>query len=53
MQAFVFRFKQRNRKKVRNLPGYYSGVLRELIGKALFSDVFMDYDVPVEGFYWQ
>ncbi|MBO0589069.1 helix-turn-helix domain-containing protein [Sporosarcina sp. E16_8] len=38
-------------KKVRNLPGYYSGVLRELIGKALFSEAFMDYDVPVEGFF--
>ncbi|CAM3277229.1 hypothetical protein FITA111629_14245 [Filibacter tadaridae] len=40
-------------KKVRNLPGYYSGVLRELIVKALFSDAFMDYNVAVEGFFYR
>ena len=37
----------------KNLPGYYSGVLRELIDKALFSDAFMDYDVAVEGFFYR
>ncbi|MHA6261437.1 helix-turn-helix domain-containing protein [Sporosarcina sp. CAU 1771] len=36
------------KKTIRNLPGYYSGVLRELIDKALFTDAFMNYDVNVE-----
>ncbi|MEK4711999.1 hypothetical protein [Sporosarcina sp. FSL K6-5500] len=40
-------------KIVKNLPGYYLGVLRGLIDKALFSDAFMDYDVAVEGFYFR
>ncbi|CAM3273746.1 helix-turn-helix domain-containing protein [Filibacter tadaridae] len=40
-------------KNIRNIPGYYSGVLRELIDKALFSEAFMDYDVPVEGFFYR
>ena len=53
MQALHISVQTTKLKKVRNLPGYYSGVLRELIDKALFSDAFMDYDVPVEGFYWQ
>ena len=36
-------------KNIRNLPGYYSGVLRKLIDEALFSDAFMDYTMsPVE-----
>jgi DNA-binding Lrp family transcriptional regulator len=51
MQALRISVQTTKLKKVRNLPGYYSGVLRELIGKALFSDAFMDYDVAVEGFF--
>jgi hypothetical protein len=53
MQALHISIQTTKHKKVRNLPGYYSGVLRELIDKALFSDAFMDYDVAVEGFYYR
>jgi len=53
MQALRIAVQTTKQKKVRNLPGYYSGVLRELIGKALFSEAFMDYDVAVEGFYYR
>ncbi|NYF23583.1 hypothetical protein [Sporosarcina sp. JAI121] len=38
-------------KDIRNIPGYYDGVLRKLINEALFSDIFMEYDVPMEGFF--
>lgn len=36
-------------KRIHNLPGYFSGVLRELINEALFSDAFMDYTIPPIG----
>ena len=39
------------RKNIRNLPGYYSGVLRKLIDQALFSDAFMEYTMPPVDFY--
>ncbi|KAA0955516.1 hypothetical protein FQ087_12975 [Sporosarcina sp. ANT_H38] len=51
MQALRISIQTTKRKKIGNLPGYYAGVLRELITKALFSDAFMDYDVAVEEFY--
>ncbi|MFJ7935262.1 hypothetical protein [Sporosarcina sp. NPDC096371] len=51
LQALQIAVQATKQKSVRNLPGYYSGVLRELVGKALFSDIFMEYDVAVEGFY--
>ncbi len=53
MQALRISIQTTKLKKVRNLPGYYSGVLRELISKGLFSDAFMDYDVAVEGFFYR
>ncbi|MBO0601200.1 helix-turn-helix domain-containing protein [Sporosarcina sp. E16_3] len=53
IQALRISIQTTKSKKVRNLPGYYSGVLRELIGKALFSDAFMDFAVPVEGFFYR
>jgi len=34
---------------VKNLPGYYSGVLSVLIEKALFGDAYKAYDVSIEG----
>ncbi|MBY0221608.1 hypothetical protein [Sporosarcina aquimarina] len=37
------------KKKIRNLPGYFSGVLRELIDKALFGDIYQEYSVSVDG----
>ncbi|MEK5040909.1 helix-turn-helix domain-containing protein [Sporosarcina sp. FSL K6-3457] len=37
-------------KTVRNLAGYFDGVYRNLIDKALFADIFMEYDVSMEGF---
>lgn len=51
IQALQIAIQATKRKPIQNLPGYYSGVLRELIEEALFGDAFMDYDVPVEGFY--
>ena len=53
LQALRISVQTTKHKTVNNLPGYYSGVLRELIDKALFSDAFMDYDVPVEGFFYR
>ncbi len=53
LQALRISVQTTKQKTVRNLPGYYSGVLRELIDKALFEDVFKEYDVPVEGFYYR
>ena len=40
MQALHIAVQATKQKKIRNLPGYFSGVLRELIGKALFSEIF-------------
>lgn len=53
IQALQIAVQSTKQKNIQNLPGYYSGVLRELINKSLFSDAFKDYDVPVEGFYWR
>ncbi|MFS0576430.1 hypothetical protein AB1K83_12395 [Sporosarcina sp. 179-K 3D1 HS] len=39
------------KKAVRNLPGYFKGVLDKLVDETYFKDVFMLFDVPVEGFY--
>lgn len=51
IQALQITVQASKRKNIHNLPGYYSGVLRELIDKALFSDSFKDYDVAVEDLY--
>lgn len=51
LQTLQIAVQATKQKKMRNLPDYYSGVLRELVGKALFRVVFMEYDVAVEGFY--
>ena len=51
IQALQIAIQATKNKPIQNLPGYYSGVLRELIDKGLFGDAFMDYDVPVEGLY--
>ncbi|EGQ26812.1 hypothetical protein HMPREF9372_1203 [Sporosarcina newyorkensis 2681] len=37
------------KKTIRNLPGYFNGVLRELIDEALFSDIYQEYTVSVDG----
>src|SRR5690606_19758422 len=39
------------RKEIRNLPGYFKGVLDKLIDETYFKDIFMLYDVPVEEFH--
>ncbi|MCM3711943.1 hypothetical protein [Sporosarcina luteola] len=36
------------KKEVRNLPGYYKGVLDKLVDETYFKDIFMLYDTPVE-----
>ena len=51
IQALQIAVQSTKQKNIQNLPGYYSGVLREIIDKSLFSDAFKDYNVPVEGFY--
>ena len=45
LQAPQIAVQATKQKKVRNLPGYDSGLLRELVGKSLFSDISMEYDV--------
>ncbi|WP_262174222.1 hypothetical protein [Saccharococcus sp. Marseille-Q5394] len=39
------------KKSIRNLPGYYKGVLDKLVEETYFKDIFMLFDKPVEGFY--
>lgn len=39
------------RKSIRNLPGYFKGVLDKLVDETYFKDIFMLFDVPVEGIY--
>ncbi|WP_336823742.1 hypothetical protein [Sporosarcina sp. USHLN248] len=36
------------RKAIRNLPGYFKGVLEKLIDETYFNDIFMLFDAPVE-----
>ena len=50
MQALHIAVQATKRKTIRNIPGYFDGVLRKLIDKALFDDIFMEYDVPMEEF---
>ncbi|PIC63447.1 hypothetical protein CSV79_11675 [Sporosarcina sp. P13] len=38
-------------KNIRNVAGYFSGVLRQLISDALFEDIHKEYSVSVEEFY--
>lgn len=45
IQALQITTQATKRKKIKSITGYYDGVLRELIGKALFSDSFMKFDV--------
>lgn len=39
------------KKAIRNLPGYFKGVLDKLVDETYFKDMFMLFDAPVEGFY--
>jgi hypothetical protein len=50
IQALHIAVQATKRKSIRNIPGYFDGVLRKLIDKALFDDIFMEYDVPMEEF---
>ncbi|QUW20487.1 helix-turn-helix domain-containing protein [Sporosarcina sp. Marseille-Q4063] len=45
LQAITIAFQSTKKKNIRNLFGYYDGILRELIEKTLFSDAFIDYSV--------
>ena len=53
IQAMQIAIQSTKRKNIQNLPGYYAGILRELLNNALFDDAFKDYDIPVEGFYYR
>ncbi len=50
IQALHIATQATKKKKIHNLPGYFSGVLRELMNEVLFSDAFMDYTVPPIGY---
>ena len=41
------------KKTIRNLPGYFKGVLDKLVEETYFKDMFMLFDKPDEGFYFQ
>ncbi len=51
MQALHIAVQATKRKTVRNIAGYFDGVFRNLIDKALFDYIFMEYDVAMEGFF--
>lgn len=49
MRAMHIAVRATKQKKIHHLPGYFSGVLRELIDEALFGDAFMDYTIsPIQ-----
>lgn len=50
LQAMLIALQATKRKNIKNIPGYYAGVLRKMMDQALFSDAFEDYDTPFEGF---
>ncbi|WP_432357003.1 hypothetical protein [Sporosarcina sp. UB5] len=39
------------KKAIRNLPGYFKGVLDKLIDETYFKDIFMLFDVPIREYY--
>ncbi|MEK4023916.1 hypothetical protein [Sporosarcina sp. FSL W7-1283] len=39
-------------KNIRNFPGYFSGVLRELIDETFLGDVYQGYSVLVQNLHW-
>jgi len=45
IQALQITTQATKKKKIKSLTGYYDGVLRELISKTLFGDVFKEYSV--------
>jgi len=45
IQALHIAVQATRRKTIRNIAGYFDGVYRKLIDKALFDDIFMEYDV--------
>lgn len=53
MQALIIATQATKKKNIKNLPGYYSGILRELIDQALFSEAFMDYELSVEEIFYR
>lgn len=50
IQALHIAVQATKKRKIYNLPGYYSGILRELIDHALFNDVLEEYDTSIEFF---
>lgn len=45
IQALQITTQATKRKKIKSMTGYYDGVLRELISKTLFGDIFKEYSV--------
>ena len=50
-RALVITVMATKKKSIRNLPGYFKGVLDKLVDETYFKDIFMLFDKPVEGFY--
>lgn len=48
LQALQITMQATKNKKIKSLTGYYSGVLRELIGKTLFDDAYKLYDANID-----
>ncbi|WP_318614034.1 hypothetical protein [Sporosarcina sp. YIM B06819] len=51
IQALHIAVQATKRKEIRNIAGYFDGVLHKLIDQALFEDVFMEYDLSLEGLF--
>lgn len=51
IQALRITTQATKNKRIKSITGYYDGVLRELIGKVLFPDSFMDFDVDPDELY--
>ncbi|MCM3709175.1 hypothetical protein [Sporosarcina luteola] len=50
-RALIITVMATKKKVIRNLPGYFKGVLDKLVEETYFKDMFMMFDVPVEEFY--
>lgn len=47
LQALLSTMQTTKRKNIKNIVGYYSGVLSNLIDTSLFGNAFKDYDVNI------
>ena len=50
-RALLITLMTTKRKVIRNLHGYFKGVLNQLVDETYFKDMYMYYDEPVDAFY--